>query len=603
MEYKSFRSGLSFSDMVETCGSAKVLVVDDKERNIQMVGTLFSEYDWVRLSACLSGQKALEVALDYRPDLILLDLNMPDMDGLETLKKLKDMGVLEFSTVVFLTADQQRANRLEGLSIGCADYIHKPFDRDEFLFKVKYHLKMRFFEKVLLKYLGDTRALLNNINQAIFCIDENGLIKPPVSGHSRVIFGEDPTGKHLEDVVLKRTPLGQEDIKRIKQNLLMSYDDSKIGWIAKSSEFPKKITYQGPENEEKVLNIIYTPLWNGEELTSIMLTFEDITEKERFGKTKKQYNLQQIAQKTGLKIETLRSWTKRYSLKGEFKDSKGEYRYSGADLDRFAVFRFLIEKGEKIGQLVRCSDLELKEKESALKESNISNIQNSNDLEKRDVLKSLLYFIEIRNLELFTRDFSKIGALFDKRELTLSIIAPLLDFMNEKDVWKKLERMEANYLKHFISKMINEFSLINPKDQDNPVKGPVVMEVFPSYNSVGGPLASLLAKHYNIETSSIKDSLLKEEVIEVINKIDPPFILLILERKGAHDEREFKKLKEDIHSSISLKKQKFVVLNNHDTIETKNILDPDFEFNDSFEDLEKTYKDYIKSFLKLKRSA
>ena len=100
--------------------------------------------------------------------------------------------------------------------------------------------------------------------------------------------------------------------------------------------------------------------------------------------------------------------------------------------------------------------MELKEKESALKESNISNIQNSNDLEKRDVLKSLLYFIEIRNLELFTRDFSKIGDLFDKRELTLSIIAPLLDFMNEKDVWKKLERMEANYLKHFISKMINE---------------------------------------------------------------------------------------------------------------------------------------------------
>ena len=132
MEYKSFRSGLSFSDMVETCGSAKVLVVDDKERNIQMVGTLFSEYDWVRLSACLSGQKALEVALDYRPDLILLDLNMPDMDGLETLKKLKDMGVLEFSTVVFLTADQQRANRLEGLSLGCADYIHKPLPSPQY---------------------------------------------------------------------------------------------------------------------------------------------------------------------------------------------------------------------------------------------------------------------------------------------------------------------------------------------------------------------------------------------------------------------------------------------------------------------------------------
>ena len=202
MEGKSNRFKQSFSELVERCGSAKILAVDDKERNIQMLGALFSEYDWIRLSACLSGEKALEVALDYRPDLILLDLNMPDMDGHETLKKLKDVGVLEFATVVFLTADQGKANRLEGLTLGCADYIQKPFDRDEFLIKVKYHVRMRFYEKVLLKYLGDTKALLNNINQAIFCIDENGLIMPPVSGHSRVIFGEDPTGKYLEDIVL-----------------------------------------------------------------------------------------------------------------------------------------------------------------------------------------------------------------------------------------------------------------------------------------------------------------------------------------------------------------------------------------------------------------
>ena len=108
MEIKDQRSKLSFDELIERCGNAKVLVVDDKQENIQVVGTLLKSLSWIRLYVALSGQKALEATMESRPDLILLDLNIVDMDGLETLKRLRDLEALEFATVIFLTADQGR---------------------------------------------------------------------------------------------------------------------------------------------------------------------------------------------------------------------------------------------------------------------------------------------------------------------------------------------------------------------------------------------------------------------------------------------------------------------------------------------------------------
>ncbi|MEE2743013.1 MAG: response regulator [Bdellovibrionota bacterium] len=335
MEIKDQRSKLSFDELIERCGNAKVLVVDDKQENIQVVGTLLKSLSWIRLYVALSGQKALEATMEYRPDLILLDLNMVDMDGLETLKRLRDLEALEFATVIFLTADQAKENRLEGLSLGCADYIQKPFDQEEFLIKVAYHIKMRLYEKVLLKNFGDTAALLNNINQAIFCTNKDGLIMAPVSDHSQVIFGENPSGKSIYDLVFSKASLRKDELKVLKKNFSDVYESSKINWAIESAKFPDKVNVEVVEQDDKILKIAYTPLWNNEVLESIMMTFEDITDKERFAKEKNQYNLQQIAQIVDLKVETLRTWTKRYGISGEFKDSKGEYRFSGVDLERF----------------------------------------------------------------------------------------------------------------------------------------------------------------------------------------------------------------------------------------------------------------------------
>ena len=123
---------------------ASILAVDDNQKNIQVIGQLLKHTTWCSLSVCLESQKAIKLAAKIRPDIILLDLHMPKLNGIDVLKKLNEMEILETSTVIFLTADREIENRLEGLSLGCADYIQKPFNSDEFIIKLKYSHRIHF---------------------------------------------------------------------------------------------------------------------------------------------------------------------------------------------------------------------------------------------------------------------------------------------------------------------------------------------------------------------------------------------------------------------------------------------------------------------------
>ena len=173
---RSNQKKISFEELISNHGLASILAVDDNQKNIQVIGQLLKHATWCSLSVCLESQKAIKLAEKIRPDIILLDLHMPKLNGIDVLKKLNEMEILETSTVIFLTADKEIENRLEGLSLGCADYIQKPFNSDEFIIKLKYHIKMRYYEKEILNTLKNTNNLLDNINQAIFSINKNGEI-------------------------------------------------------------------------------------------------------------------------------------------------------------------------------------------------------------------------------------------------------------------------------------------------------------------------------------------------------------------------------------------------------------------------------------------
>lgn len=131
---------------------AKVLIVDDTEFNIDIIyGALEDIYD-VRVA--MSGPEALSlVALDP-PDIILLDISMPDMDGFEVCEHLKATSYSKDIPVVFISANSHLESKVKAFSVGGADYIVKPFDILEIKSRIQNHLELKF-----------SREILSNTNQ------------------------------------------------------------------------------------------------------------------------------------------------------------------------------------------------------------------------------------------------------------------------------------------------------------------------------------------------------------------------------------------------------------------------------------------------------
>ena len=106
-----------------------LLVVDDTPANIQLVvGVLRGQY---KVKAATSGAKALEIAAATpAPDLIILDVMMPEMDGYEVCRRLREDPATAAIPVVFLTGNTDSAEREKGLALGASDYVTKPVDPD-----------------------------------------------------------------------------------------------------------------------------------------------------------------------------------------------------------------------------------------------------------------------------------------------------------------------------------------------------------------------------------------------------------------------------------------------------------------------------------------
>jgi putative two-component system response regulator len=117
-----------------------ILIVDDNATNIDLlVNTLKSDY---RLGIAKRGATALEYCDKYLPNLILLDIMMPEMDGYEVCTRLKNNPRTESIPVIFITAMSETVNKTQGFCLGAVDYITKPFHAAEVKARVQAHLAM-----------------------------------------------------------------------------------------------------------------------------------------------------------------------------------------------------------------------------------------------------------------------------------------------------------------------------------------------------------------------------------------------------------------------------------------------------------------------------
>ena len=127
--------------MNDTVKKQTILIVDDTPLNIQiLIETLGDEYD---VNFANNGREALEMVADNLPDLILMDIQMPEMDGYTACKALKSDPLSQGTPVIFITAMSQQENEISGLELGAVDYITKPFNPTIVRLRVRNQLELK----------------------------------------------------------------------------------------------------------------------------------------------------------------------------------------------------------------------------------------------------------------------------------------------------------------------------------------------------------------------------------------------------------------------------------------------------------------------------
>ncbi|MDH3600269.1 MAG: hybrid sensor histidine kinase/response regulator [Candidatus Tectomicrobia bacterium] len=126
--------------------SDKILLVDDNPVNIDLLEMLLGD-DYV-LETASSGEQALQVTQKFHPDLILLDIMMPGIDGYETCRQLRAMPPSRHIKIIMVSAKAMVPDRLQGYEAGADDYISKPFNNGELLAKVRVYLQLKSLQEI-----------------------------------------------------------------------------------------------------------------------------------------------------------------------------------------------------------------------------------------------------------------------------------------------------------------------------------------------------------------------------------------------------------------------------------------------------------------------
>ncbi len=129
----------------------RILIVDDEEKNLKLMSVILQSYNY-DFETARNGLQAIEKTKEYSPDLIFLDIMMPEMDGYETCRKLKEDPETRYVPVVMVTALGDQDSRNRGLAVGANDFLTKPVDRSEILIRAKNLLRIKEFEDFLKRH-------------------------------------------------------------------------------------------------------------------------------------------------------------------------------------------------------------------------------------------------------------------------------------------------------------------------------------------------------------------------------------------------------------------------------------------------------------------
>ncbi|MEA3468242.1 MAG: diguanylate cyclase [Thermodesulfobacteriota bacterium] len=137
-----------------TTQKATILVVDDQPANLKVLLSFLKDHQF-QIRIAEDGERTLQVLENYKPDIILLDVMMPGMNGFETCRRIKEKQETADIPIIFITALDNIEDKIAGFEAGGVDYITKPFQQVEVLTRIKTHIRLRRKEQELEKALDE----------------------------------------------------------------------------------------------------------------------------------------------------------------------------------------------------------------------------------------------------------------------------------------------------------------------------------------------------------------------------------------------------------------------------------------------------------------
>jgi diguanylate cyclase (GGDEF)-like protein/PAS domain S-box-containing protein len=238
-------------------------VIDDTQRNLEVMGQLLSLHDF-QVTVANHGERGIAIARKTTPHVILLDVMMPDIDGYEVCKRLKEDEKTADIPVIFLTAKAEQEDLLKGFAVGAVDYVTKPFIKEELLARVNTHAELsrkRSQEQMLSSILD--KYVLEII------IDIEGKIE------------------YASNAFLELTQFTADDLIEKSFDMLKHPESfrSDLGQILESVKnnyiYYKEISIKTNNNQKCILNMFVEPICGAnEEVTGAQCFMTDITSKK-----------------------------------------------------------------------------------------------------------------------------------------------------------------------------------------------------------------------------------------------------------------------------------------------------------------------------------
>lgn len=176
---------------------AKVMVVDDESFNIDLVQAYLEDEGFGNFVTTTNASAALEMMRLHRPDIVLLDVKMPKVDGMEILRSMRADRELRLIPVLILTASTASETKLAALRLGASDFLAKPVDPSELVLRVENVLSAKAYQDHLAKYSERleqqvhlrTQELLRSREEAIHCLARAGEYRDDDTGHHVIRVG------------------------------------------------------------------------------------------------------------------------------------------------------------------------------------------------------------------------------------------------------------------------------------------------------------------------------------------------------------------------------------------------------------------------------